>query len=1290
MNFFNRAGNKLLALLIGALVALYAAIAVVQYRQHAAMSEVTTGGNREIVWGVVQIEVEYHRFANALNHRLLDRQGLSHEDLQLRYELLLSRLTLLEGDKSRLLFGDIAQLMDTRRQVDDFVQLAEKTLGDPKEMPASPERLGLLQTKLLQLQQPIRDLLLDASNTAADVVDRRTNQVKEQVLVTSALTAIQALVTIALGLAALRLYRQRQTAQKESAESRVALLEADKKIEAESLKRAAQEDLQAITQTLPLVVFRLHRDADGNNPKFIFANERVEELLGVPASIVTDSHIASIAAYIHPDDRARVLAAATSAIAAMARDAQEYRLLLPSGEVRWVYMMSVPRKQADGSIISTGYLQPIDTIKQRERKLLDITEQQRVLFDSIPSGLYLAAGGLIRQFNASYAAMMGLPGEDLIGRKSVVMFATQQDQDDFNAKVVPLLDQGQKVVAERLFYRANGPAFMGRIVGQRVPMAEFDKASIWVLEDISEQKQAEQEMRRAKELAEDATRMKGDFLANMSHEIRTPMNAIVGLSYLALKTDMSPRLRDYLGKIQQSGQHLMGIINDILDFSKIDAGKLVIEQVPFLLDSVLDNVATVIGDKAASKGLELVLDVTHSVPQRLVGDPLRLGQVLINYASNAVKFTEAGEVSIGVSVVEATATHAVLRFAVTDTGIGLTPPQIDKLFTSFQQADNSTTRKYGGTGLGLAISKALTRAMGGDVGVQSVPGQGSVFWFTARLALDFSAALPKAPLRNFKGLRALVVDDSDHAAQVFTDMLQTMGCQVQSASSGPQALSLVAALAHTPQALQLILLDWQMPGMDGLQVARKLTQQRLQPAPHIIMVTAYSSEAVITGARELGIEEVLTKPVNASTLFNALMRLQQTAEKPAASRTLAGPPNPASSSPLPSLGPLRGARILLAEDNALNQQVACELLRDEGFVVDVADDGAIAVQRVLDAHAAQTPYDLVLMDMQMPVMDGLAATLAIKRDPRNAGLPIVAMTANAMQADRDRCTAVGMVGFIAKPVEPEVLWRTLKDSIAPRAGLGANAGQSAKEAKKSSPAGALEGQPAAPTQTALLGLARISNLNTAQGLKNVMGKEALYLSLLGKFVAAQASFAQDLHIALQAPNKADAVRLAHSLKGVAGTLGASKVQTLAAALENALQIDTPQQSLAPFIAPLVAEVQDLVAAIQPHLAALNAAAALPAIPVATNGPTATAAEVNQRAQINIICNQLAALLAQDDAMAGDMLETHAGALGEALKGDYAAIREAVSDFNFDLALSILHAAIARHGLAQDTSNKGKP
>lgn len=873
--------------------------------------------------------------------------------------------------------------------------------------------------------------------------------------------------------------------------------------------------------------------------------------------------------------------------------------------------------------------------KQAEEATRQTLEEQAAIFESTSLGIAFLKNRIIVKCNRVLDELFGYDSGGLVGQLTRVLYP---DEESFLAlgESYAKLAVGETFRQVVEFQRKDGSLFWCRLSGSALS-ADLLRGSVWMFEDVTMEHQAEEAIRQAKEIAEEATRMKSDFLANMSHEIRTPMNAIIGMSHLAMKTELTPRQRDYIKKIQQSGQHLLGIINDILDFSKVEAGKLAVEQIDLDLDKVLDNVANLIAEKATAKGLELVFDVAADVPGALIGDPLRLGQILINYCNNAVKFTEQGEISIIVRKLEETDGEVVLRFAVSDTGIGLTEEQRGRLFQSFQQADASTTRKYGGTGLGLAISKQLAQLMGGEVGVSSAPGEGSTFWFTARLVKGRERHRNLLPNPDLRGKRVLVVDDNESARTVLADMLGSMTFAVSTVDSGQAAIDAVKVANDGGTPFEIVFLDWQMPGMNGAETAIRIRELGLADAPHRLMVTAYGREEVIRDAEEAGIESVLIKPVTPSLLFDNVMQVlgQVGDEGTVEAQT--------SSSVETSLTALRGSRILLVEDNELNQEVAYELLTDAGFAVDIAEDGAIAVSMV-----QQAVYDIVLMDMQMPVMDGVAATMEIRKLGRYNHIPIVAMTANAMLADKERCLAAGMVDFVTKPIEPDDLWATLIKWIKPR--------QTEASA------------PAAPQVTAApqVGIPEdVAGLDTMLGLKRVLGKTGLYLNMLRKFVAGQKNFPDLIEQALDAGDWATAERLAHTLKGVAGNIGASELQEEAGKLEAALKDRLSRETVDDLLATPVALLGELIAELEAKLPSERAAKAAVAI---------------DSEQLRAVCTRLAALLADDDAEAGDVLDEHADLLRTAFGDACRSIEDGICNFDFETALAALKAAASRIGL----------
>jgi two-component system, sensor histidine kinase and response regulator len=768
----------------------------------------------------------------------------------------------------------------------------------------------------------------------------------------------------------------------------------------------------------------------------------------------------------------------------------------------------------------------------------------RALLESAPDPMVISnADGIIEMVNRQTEVLFGFSHDELVGRP-VEMLVPERDR-----RAAAGSGDG-----------STGMTRDGRVIPLEITLSpiatEKGTRIVSAMRDITERRQADEELRHAKDVAEGATRLKSDFLANMSHEIRTPMNAIIGMAHLALRTALDDRQLDYVTKIQRAGQHLLGVINDILDFSKIEAGHMAIESVDFELEKLLASVSDFISEKTAAKNLELLLDVDRQLPNHLRGDALRLGQVLINYASNAVKFTDQGSIVIRVRQVDTGEQHLVVRFEVEDTGIGLSPDQIQRLFQSFSQADTSTTRKYGGTGLGLAISKRLAELMGGEVGVESEPGRGSTFFFTARLGRGRAQGRTYLPQPDLRGRRLLVVDDNALAAHTLSEMLRSMTFRVEEVASGEQALDAIAAAERDADPFAIVFLDWRMPGLDGMETARRIAAMPLRTPPRRVLVTAYGREDVFRMAESTGFDGILVKPVSPSLLFDAAMRALGDAG--------GGSKGDGEAIPIPQtetldLARLQGAHVLLVEDNEFNQQVALELLGAAGIDVTLAENGALGVQRALESS-----YDLVLMDLQMPVMDGMEATRRIRAMPGRDRLPILAMTANAMAGDRERSLAAGMNDHVTKPIDPEELFDVLLRWLPDRAAQ----------------AGEIGGEPArslVPAREPVLD--RIRGLDTADGLRRLLGRREAYVSLLRRFAIGHVDVMRDIRAALADGRRADAERAAHTLKGVAGSIGAGQLQREAGDVEAALRRGATPEEVAPLLDPVERTLGDLITAL---------------------------------------------------------------------------------------------------------------
>ena len=630
----------------------------------------------------------------------------------------------------------------------------------------------------------------------------------------------------------------------------------------------------------------------------------------------------------------------------------------------------------------------------------------------------------------------------------------------------------------------------------------------------------------AKNVAEAAIKAKGDFLANMSHEIRTPMNAIIGLNHLLARTELSKKQTDYVIKVSNSAKGLLGIINDILDFSKIEAGKMDIENINFEMNDVMDNLLNLISEKVRAKGLELIIAIDKKIPFTINGDPLRISQILINFVSNALKFTENGEIKISCNLDSLEDDTAVLKFSVQDTGLGLSDEQQKKLFSAFTQADTSTTRKYGGTGLGLSISKRLAELMGGSVGVVGELGVGSTFYFTVNCKIikkhvQNNLIIPQ----EIHDLRVLIVDDNESARNILNDYISDFNFRVKAVDNGREAISeFLLANGEANDPYHLVLLDYRMPDLNGIEVIKEFRKLKSLDQPKVILVTGYGREEILKEAEDASFDGYLLKPVRQSVLFDTIMQTFGHEDKIESSEKVA---NTVSTE---LLNKIRGASVLLVEDNEINQQVAVELLTSEGLFVDVADDGKIGCEMI-----EQKEYELVFMDLQMPVMDGFEATMRIRKELNRKELPVIAMTADAMTGVEDKVKAVGMNDYITKPIDLGELWKIL--------------GKWIKPGDRELPKGFVvenksEGEISFP---------KIEGIDTEAGLRRVGNNSRLYKNLLKQLIDDYSDVTKNISVLSEKGQIEEAVREAHTVKGVSANLGAGELQDQMADIEEKLK-----------------------------------------------------------------------------------------------------------------------------------------
>jgi PAS domain S-box-containing protein len=797
------------------------------------------------------------------------------------------------------------------------------------------------------------------------------------------------------------------------------------------------------------------------------------------------------------------------------------------------------------------------------------------IVENIPDMIFVKDASTLRfvRFNKAGEELLGHSRDALIG-KSVHDLFPASEADFFALKDRAVLESRQMVdIPEEPAHTSRGVRILHT---KKIPILDGRGESTFLLgisRDITDQKRADDELQRhrehledmirertaelvvAKEQADAANQAKGDFLANMSHEIRTPMNAILGMSYLALQTALDPRQLHYVQKVHGAAQSLLGIINDILDFSKIEAGKLDIEIVPFVLGDVLDELANLVGMSAEDKGIELLFVQPPSLPSALLGDPTRLRQVLLNIGYNAVKFTEHGEVIVAIEILEADADSVRLRFEVRDTGIGISVQQQQRLFQPFSQADASTSRRYGGTGLGLAISRQLVSLMGGELEVTSAPAVGSRFHFSLRFGVQPEAARqPTGHAQGLPGSRALIVDDNASAREVLAGMSCALGLRADTAIDGQEALKMVDHADAADDPYDLVLLDWKMPGIDGVECARLLAlrERGRHPTPTVLMLTAFSRDEVHRRLAQQGVKvgALLVKPVTPSTLFDAcgtVLGLATSHPTRTARREEAMQAHQAS---------LRGARILLVEDNAINREIAVTVLSRAGIAVSVACDG----QEALDMLARRR-FDGVLMDCQMPVLDGYAATRALRLQPTFRDLPVIAMTANAMVGDREKVLAAGMNDHIAKPINVDEMFATLARWI-------------------TRPLADRQGSATADS------LSRLVTFDGVAGMRAMGGDEALYRRLLRMFRDREANFPQRFRAARAAGDAAAAMRMAHDLKSVAGSLAARAVCGPAEELERACEDGSDEARIENVLRHVIPPLDSIIA----ELAALGSTA----------------------------------------------------------------------------------------------------
>lgn len=856
-------------------------------------------------------------------------------------------------------------------------------------------------------------------------------------------------------------------------------------------------------------------------------------------------------------------------------------------------------------------------------------EQNRKIFKAVeqsPASIMITdAEGRIEYVNPKFTELTEYSFEEAKGSTPSILKSGNTDDAVYRSLWDTIL-AGNEWHGEFLNRKKSGGSYWESVVVSPVKNSAGEITNfVGIKEDITDKKRVMKELEAARLTAESATEAKSIFLANMSHEIRTPLNAIIGLSDLALKTELTLKQADYIRKVKNAGASLLSIVNDILDFSKVEAGKIELENIEFELDSVLENIVTVVFQKAEEKGLEFLLHVASDVPAVIKGDPLRLGQVLINLVNNAIKFTEEGEVELSVRLIRKIDDKAEIAFAVRDTGVGLFEEQKNRLFAAFAQADGTTTRKYGGTGLGLSISRKLTELMGGSIKVESEYGKGSTFSFSAVFETG-TAVAPwlKYGQEHLKDMKFLVVDDNSSARQIIMEILQNLDFEPDEAGSAEDALIMIKE-HDASEPYKIVLMDWKMPDMNGLEAAGIIANDhKIKNKPYVILVTAFGRELDRKTVELHGAHGSILKPVTASSLIDGVTSVVFKSGYEVDIKAAVTAEN------------FSGVRVLVVDDNEINRQIAVELLEDTGAVVFEAENGKEAVSFLKSGERC----DIVFMDLQMPEMDGYEAIKIIRADTHFAELPVIAMTAHALNEERRKTREAGMNGHITKPLMPEELYSCMK-SFCITGEFGGICSVSV---------GSALNEPDIPP---------VDGLDFKKGLRTVAGKTGLYLRMLEKFAASNTDTGKKLLSELEKGDLKTAEITAHTVKGVAGNIGADKLYELSGALEKLIADEGNYQTAAEEFA---AETSRLTSAIT---AALKSSA-----PAKQPEPVQTVS----REDFERIMEKMCSLLEDDDSETVDyFMSVREQASAFFSDQEFKRLHKAINSYEFDDALKILRS-----------------
>ncbi len=856
---------------------------------------------------------------------------------------------------------------------------------------------------------------------------------------------------------------------------------------------------------------------------------------------------------IHPDDRDWVVEDRNRAFAAGEDVKHVLRLLMPDGTVKWIAgagsMVHSTEPGKRGRLV--GVVIDITEHKKNEERARVLNERLQLAIESGEVGIW--EGDMVNDlclFNAQMHKIYGIkPGgkgfranaepdtySGTFGEWAACVHP--EDITGFIHQFENSMTSDGLVQYEHRIIRPEGEIRHLRSTARIIKNEKgIPVRGIGTAIDITASKEAEEQLRNAKVKAENAEKAKGEFLASMSHEIRTPMNTVLGMTRLALQTELSPKQQNYLQKIDYSARTLTTLINDILDFSKIEAGKFELDKTPFAIESVLESVANVVSIRAEEKGLEIIYSVSPQVPDVIVGDPMRLGQVLINLVSNAVKFTEKGEIVVSIDIDKQVPDNGMLnlRFAVRDTGIGLSDNDLKVIFQPFSQGDGQITRKYGGTGLGLTICKRIIEMMGGRIWAEGTPGIGSKFSFTVIAEAEKTDTIVKHRANSDRvfGKRVLVVDDNLSAREILSDMIGRFGMDKEVAESGEVAIEMLREASDKHHPFDLVLMDWKMPGMDGIEAASHIkSQPQLEKIPSILMVTAFGREEVLAAAKKIGLDGVLIKPVTDSVMFDTVLHVLTSSSDSTSIHQNFSRTSEAKEREIQLVkirAKTKDKKVLVVDDNPLNREVVTDFLLDVGMQVDTAVNGLDALNHLRDHE-----YDVVLMDVHMPEMDGLAAVREIRKRRRWKDLPIIALTAQAQVGDKAASLEAGMTAHLTKPIDDDLLYATLISVL-----------QDKKDSSNSfSTVNLLDPDAELPDLTPEVDL---------QVAMSYLGKNKTRVAkIIKNFVKDFEHCVRDVNRAFEIGDTEFVGRIAHTVKSAATYIGAHDLSVSALALEKSM------------------------------------------------------------------------------------------------------------------------------------------